>query len=163
MAITTGMMSSLAQDWETPQSFVDTVEEYLGIEFTLDCCCYPQTAKAPEFFTEADDALTKDWKGTVWMNPPYSRAIPTWLKYAYEQSVKHGSTVVCLVPARPDTKWFHEIACLGQVIFLKGRVKFLQNGEEAGSPAFPSMLVVFDGKDTSGFQTWDWKSQGGSK
>lgn len=158
--ISRGLMSSDKQDWETPMEFVHLVEDYLfdGKPFILDCCCYPETAKAPVFYTEADDALTRQWNySRVWMNPPYGRAIPEWLAYAHKQSEKYGITVVCLVPARPDTKWFHEIACLGKIIFLKRRIRFLQQGKDVGSPAFPSMLVVFDG--TTGFDTWDWQKE----
>lgn len=154
MNITKGMMSSDKQDWETPQSFIDA----LPINFDLDACAYDSTTKAPKWFTEADDALSKEWHGKVWMNPPYGRALPTWLDYAYQQSLlDHNDCVWCLVPARPDTAWFHDIACKGKILLLKGRVSFLQEGNSVGSPAFPSMLVIFDKKVKPSIITWDWK------
>ena len=156
--ITKGMMSSERQDWATPQYFVDAVEKKLGRKFDLDVCAYDHTAKAPNWFTEKDDALTKDWNAPLcWMNPPYGGALPTWLQYAQNQAGKHGNTIVCLIPARTDTAWFHDIAVKGKIIFLRGRIKFEQDGNDKGSPAFPSMLVIFG--EESGFDTWEWKKE----
>ena len=118
------MMTSIDQDWATPQLFVNLVEDRMNMKFDLDACSYSHTAKAPYWFTEEDNALSKDWIGNVWMNPPYGQAIPIWLNYAYEQSQKNNSTVVCLVPARTDTVWFHEAASRGYLTLLKGRIAF---------------------------------------
>ena len=155
MSITKGMMSSDKQDWQTPPEFMNA----LPVKFDLDACAYDSTAQAPKWFTEADDALKQDWKGLVWMNPPYGSAIPTWLEYAYQQSLKaHNKAVWCLVPARPDTAWFHDIACKGKILLLRGRVSFLQEGKSVGSPAFPSMLVIFDKTVKQSIITWEWKN-----
>ena len=155
MSITKGMMSSDQQDWSTPPEFMEAI----GKEFDLDACAYDKTAKAPRWFTEEDDALTKDWNaGRVWMNPPYGRALPVWLQKAYEESRKdHCGEVWCLVPARPDTSWFHEIACKGQIVLLRGRISFHQDGKSVGSPAFPSMLVIFNKNKPKKITTWEWK------
>ena len=150
-----GVMSSELQDWATPISFVIAVEQYLRIKFDTDVCAYSTNAKCTNFYTEADDGLTKEWTGICWMNPPYNE-VAKRLQYAYEQSKKHDSTIVCLVPARPDTKWFHDIACKGSIIFLKGRIQFEHPTKTAGSPAFPLMLVIFNNRPTN-FSTWDWK------
>ena len=156
--MTSGLMSSDRQDWETPQEFVELIEKKLNFKFDLDSCAYDHTAKAPKWYTEEDDALKQDWtikpKTNVWMNPPYGGALPTWLEYAYNQSQIHDSRVVCLIPARTDTAWFHDIATRGLIVFLRGRIKFQQQGEKTGSPAFPSMLVIFDGHNNEpGFKS----------
>ena len=75
------------------------------------------------------------------MNPPYGREIGKWMKKAYAESLR-GNTVVCLVPSRTDTKWWHEYATKGKITFIKGRLKFKQNGK-SGSAPFPSAIVVF--------------------
>jgi hypothetical protein len=72
------------------------------------------------------------------MNPPYGRDIGKWMKKAYES----GATVVCLVPARTDTKWWHDYAMKGKITFIKGRLKF---GSALNSAPFPSAVVVFRG------------------
>ena len=160
LLINKGMFSSDKQDWETPQYFVSLVERYIDKKFDLDCCSYPETAKAPKYYTISDNAFTKDWKGTVWMNPPYGKSIPMWLEYAYYQSIKHQNTIVCLISVRTDTKWFHEWAVKGHIVFLKGRIKFLRDGREHSTAAFPSMLIIFNNDKIKTFSCWAWKEGG---
>ena len=104
-------------------------------------CAVPETAKCEKFFTPEIDGLKQDWsKDVCWMNPPYGREQIKWIKKAYEESLK-GATVVCLIPARPDTIVWHEyIFPHAEVRFIKGRLKFV--GAEAGA-VFPSALVIF--------------------
>lgn len=79
------------------------------------------------------------------MNPPYGREIGKWMKKAFESS-QSGATVVCLIPARTDTAWWHDYAAKGEVRFLRGRVKFVsRDGSNKQSAPFPSALVIFRG------------------
>ncbi len=157
------MMTSIDQDWATPQYFVDLVEKKMDIKFNLDVCAYDHTAKAPSWFTEEDDALKMQWTSNCWMNPPYGQAIPTWLNYAYEQSKKHKSTIVCLVPARTDTVWFHNAAERGMLILLKGRISFERahgKDTEHKPGAFGSMLIVFGPNyEKNTIKRWEWKNE----
>ena len=132
--------SSKTDMWATPQKFFDKYNE--KYRFTLDPCATSDNAKCPIYFTEADDGLKQQWTGSVWMNPPYGREIIKWMKKAYESSLQ-GATVVCLVPSRTDTKWWHDYAMKGEIEFIKGRLKF---GDAKNSAPFPSAVVVFKGK-----------------
>src|SRR5262249_4101706 len=86
------------------------------------------------------DGLAQDWAGeTVFMNPPYGRQISRWVRKAHDSAAR-GATVVCLVPARTDTHWWHNYVIDGEVRFLKGRLKF---GDSKNSAPFPSALVIF--------------------
>lgn len=126
-------------DWTTPQKFFDDLNAEFG--FTLDPCCSSETAKCPKFFTKEHNGLLQDWtKDTVFMNPPYGRQISAWMKKAYETSLG-GGRVVCLVPARTDTAWWHEYAMRGTIRFVRGRLKF---GDGKQSAPFPSAVVIFD-------------------
>ena len=130
--------SSANDAWSTPQSFFDTVAE--AYAFTLDVCALPESAKCSRYFTPEIDGLTQTWAPEVcWMNPPYGRQIGRWVKKAYDES-RRGATVVCLLPARTDTRWFHAYCLHGDVVFLKGRLKF---GGSKNSAPFPSILVTF--------------------
>lgn len=135
------MFSSKTDMWPTPQKFFD--EQNKIHSFTLDCCASKDNAKCDKFFTEEDNGLQQTWTGNVWMNPPYGRGIGEWVKKAYESVFVEGSSdkVVCLLPARTDTKWFHNWCVKGKVEFIKGRLKF---GDAKNSAPFPSMLVVFE-------------------
>lgn len=136
------MTSSKKQDWETPQDFFNKVNKEFN--FTLDVCAVPETAKCKRYFTPEIDGLKQDWsKNICWMNPPYGREQIKWIKKAYQESLK-GATVVCLIPARPDTIVWHEyIFPNAEVRFIKGRLKFV--GAETGA-LFPSALVIFGEK-----------------
>ncbi len=129
--------SSATDMWSTPQDFFDHYNDIYN--FTLDVCASPENAKCKHFFTEADDGLAQDWVGNCWMNPPYGREIIHWVKKAYESSLE-GATVVCLVPSRTDTKWWHEYVMKGQIEFIRGRLKF---GDAKNSAPFPSVVVTF--------------------
>lgn len=129
--------SSERMDWATPWPFFRRLDAEFG--FTLDVCALPETAKCARFFTPEDDGLAQPWSGVCWMNPPYGNEIADWMKKAYEESRK-GATVVCLVPSRTDTNWWHEYAMKADEIrFVRGRLKF--EGAETSAP-FPSAVVI---------------------
>lgn len=139
--ITSGLMSSNTDEWATPQTFFDEINE--EFHFTLDVCADEWNHKCNQYFSRADDGLTKDWGGgTVWMNPPYGRQIKAWMAKAVE-SWRQGATVVCLVPARTDTAWWHDYAMLGEIRFLRGRIKFVSKTGQADSAPFPSALIIY--------------------
>ena len=124
--------------WSTPQAFFD--KQNARFSFTVDVCASRENAKCVRYFSEEDDGLAQSWRGEVcWMNPPYGRKIGLWMKKAYQES-RRGATVVCLVPARTDTAWWHEYAMRGKCTFIRGRLKF--GGSKNAAP-FPSALVVF--------------------
>ena len=120
----------------TPQDFFDKLNS--EFHFTLDVCATPENAKCAEYFTKEQNGLDQIWHGVVWMNPPYGREIQNWLKKAHESST-YGVTVVCLIPARTDTRWWHEYVVKHEVRFVKGRLKF--GGAEFNAP-FPNAVVV---------------------
>lgn len=133
------MFSSETDQWATPQDFFDKVNKVF--KFTLDVCADSSNRKCKSYFDKSVgfDGLKMDWTGVCWMNPPYGREIGAWVKKAYE-SAKGGATVVCLLPARTDTKWWHDYCAKGEVMLIKGRLKF---GNADNSAPFPSALVVF--------------------
>lgn len=131
--------SSATPEWYTPQEFFDRLNAEFA--FTLDPCSTHENAKCDRHFTRDDNGLEKSWAGeSVFMNPPYGREISEWMRKAYDSCNQSGATVVCLVPARTDTNWWHEYAMKGEIRFIKGRLKF--GGAQTNAP-FPSAVVVF--------------------
>jgi hypothetical protein len=130
--------SSATEMWSTPQDFFDSWSAKVG-GFDLDVCASPENAKCPVFFDKQTDGLKQDWFGKCWMNPPYGREINKWMHKAYTEN-KKGVTVVCLIPSRTDTRWWHDYAIHGEIVFIKGRLKF---GKSKNSAPFPSAVVVF--------------------
>ena len=132
--------SSATCEWETPQELFDRLNAQY--HFETDVCATAENAKCGKFYTKEQDGLKQDWGGVCWMNPPYGKEIGKWMEKAYTESRTAGATVVCLVPARTDTAWWHDYAMKGNITFLRGRLKF---GGCKNSAPFPSAIVVFDG------------------
>lgn len=131
------MFSSKTDNWATPQDFFDKYDAKFN--FTLDVCADKINAKCKKFYNKADDGLNQEWTGVCWMNPPYGRDIKKWIKKAFESS-KNGATVVCLIPSRTDTSYWHDYCLKGEVEFIRGRLKF---GNSKNSAPFPSAIVIF--------------------
>jgi phage N-6-adenine-methyltransferase len=132
------LFSSSTDLWATPQDFFDTLHR--EFRFGLDVCAIPENAKCAAFYTPTINGLAQHWRGVCWMNPPYGRDIGLWMRKAHESSLT-GATVVCLVPARTDTAWWHDYAArASEIRFLRGRLKF---GDSRNSAPFPSAVVVF--------------------
>jgi site-specific DNA-methyltransferase (adenine-specific) len=156
--------SSTTCEWATP---LHVFERYDAVyRFNLDPCSTHENAKCKLHFTQADDGLAQSWADKrVWMNPPYGNpqtacksgckkqtcarrghhvrdyvpGIIDWMRKALDESLR-GALIVCLVPARTDTHWWHLYATKGEIEFLRGRLKF---GGAKNSAPFPSAVVVF--------------------
>ncbi len=138
--INKGLFSSKTDQWSTPIDFFFELNKEFN--FTLDPCADESNAKCNKFFTKEDDGLSKNWDNEiVFCNPPYGRKIKYWVKKSSEAK---GGIVVMLIPARTDTRYFHEyIYHKAEIRFIKGRLKF---GDSKNSAPFPSMIVIFNNK-----------------
>jgi phage N-6-adenine-methyltransferase len=158
------MFSKASDEWATPWSMFD--ELHAEFHFALDAAATRENTKCIRHLGSDgagvfSDALIANWwslvadgwtlrtNSAVWLNPPYSKCREFIAKAASE--AQKGCTVVCLVPSRTDTKWWHEHVWDGEkhqpragveVRFLKGRVKF--GGAKHGAP-FPSVVIIFRG------------------
>lgn len=130
--------SSATEIWATPQDFFDRYHRIFNFE--IDVCALPENAKCPVYFSPEQDGLAQDWTGVCWMNPPYGRQIAQWVKKAYEAARSGAATVVCLLPARTDTRWWHDYCIFGEIEFIRGRLKF--GGCKNNAP-FPNAVVIF--------------------
>ena len=130
--------SSATDQWATPSDTFDKLNKIFNFE--TDVCADSTNTKCKNFYTEDVDGLKQDWKGVCWMNPPYGRQIGDWLEKAYISCKENNATVVCLIPARTDTKYWHEFCIKGEIFYIKGRLKF---GCATNSAPFPSAIVVF--------------------
>lgn len=134
------MTSSENMKWATPKNWFDYLD--LEFDFTLDPCCEHETAKCVKHFTPVEDGLSKSWQDErVFMNPPYGRQIGLWMKKALHEARENFALVVCFVPARVDTNWWHNYASKAtEIRYPKGRVRFCDAENVA---PFPIALVIF--------------------
>lgn len=135
------MFSSKKDDWTTPPDFFQQLNN--EFHFTLDAASSEENHLCKNYFTIETDGLSQDWGGhRVFCNPPYGRQIEKWVQKAWEEAKKPNTTIVMLLPARTDTKWFHNyIYQQTKIRFIKGRLKF---GGAKNSAPFPSMVVIWD-------------------
>jgi site-specific DNA-methyltransferase (adenine-specific) len=143
------MRTSLDDTWTTPREFFDELNKEFN--FGLDAAALQNSTLVPDNWYGPDhpdpaarDALRIDWNHNsrgrpIWLNPPYGRVIKDWMRKASEVA-SGGGTVVCLVPARTDTKWWHDY-CINayEIRYIRGRLKF---GGQKNSAPFPSALVI---------------------
>jgi phage N-6-adenine-methyltransferase len=134
------LFSSRTDEWATPPAFFRKMSRRYG-PFDVDVCAVADNAKCERFFSPEQNGLLQPWAGRCWCNPPYGKTIGQWVRKAWEASVD-GSTVVCLLPARVDTRWWHQYVerFAATVEFLPGRLRF---GDATSSAPFPSVVVVF--------------------
>jgi hypothetical protein len=123
------LFSSASDRWATPKA----VYAALDSEFAFDFDPCPLDGDGDGLAT-----LFTHWRGRrVFCNPPYGPGIGDWLKRGLEAEL-----AVFLIPARTDTRWFHDIVLphADEIRFCRGRLKF---GEAKNAAPFPSMIVVF--------------------
>lgn len=144
-----GLFSSVSGDWATPVQLMEALRT--EFPFTMDACASAGNHQAEEWFGEDSDGLgAVEWRGVVWCNPPYGREIEAWIEKAIREA-ERGATIVMLLPARTDTRWFHALALpfAAEIRFLRGRLSFRLIGKRVdGRAPFPSLLLVFRPAET---------------
>ena len=131
------------QEYATPWDLFNKLNDEFN--FTLDVCANKINHKCEKYYTEEQNSLLMEWHGVCWMNPPY-KDMKKWVIKAYNESRKNDTTVVCLIPARTNTNWWHEYCMKGEIKFIKGRPNF--EGCINGLPQ-PLAIVIFN-KDILG-------------
>jgi phage N-6-adenine-methyltransferase len=139
------LLSSNKEEWETPWSLFRSIDARFHFDF--DAAATRENTKVSRFIPPSSNALSVDWSvyGSMgWLNPPYGRKLPAFLKKAYAECAEHGVSSVVLVPARTDTRWWRDYArTASEVYLLEGRIKFELGGEATFAAPFPSALLVF--------------------
>jgi len=152
-------LESKNQAWETPPELIKWIENKFDVKFTLDAAGSLENKKARFVITKDMNALEHDWMtghgdGTdhVWLNPPFGHGGKLQRQFiekaVSETAIGNCASVYALIPARTDTKLFHDLVLThaSAVFFLKGRVKFGYDGDYNTCAPFPSMLVVFESR-----------------
>lgn len=151
------VFSAASDEWETPAAIFDALDR--EFTFELDVAATLENCKMRPFLSPLEDALAVDWAGffdcdppmapICWMNPPYSK-VAAFIAKAWAEARK-GCTVVCLIPSRTDTRWWHEYVwdrdrhCphpYVEIRYHKGRIKFVGASAKNSAP-FPSVVVIF--------------------
>ena len=160
--INPGMKASASDEWTTPQWLFEILDNQFY--FDLDVCATDANALCDRWFTKSDDGLAQSWKDkTCFMNPPYGRTIGGWVQKAAHEAKDSSTVVVAVLPARPDTGWWHDFVAryATEVWFLRGRIRF--GGYKWNAP-FPTAIVVWRGFQMRGegpeVHHVDWRDKG---
>lgn len=130
-------MTSDRSDWETPRDLFERLDAFW--HFDLDAAASDENHLCPDYFTKETDGLEQSWSGRrVWLNPPYGRQMADWMRKAYEETRDGRTLVIGLVPARTDTRWYHDFiqGRAAEVKFIRGRLKYTLGG---GRPKFSAL------------------------
>lgn len=138
------LVSAKSIEWETPPEVFEPLNK--EFHFTLDVCATASNRKCERYFSKTEDGLFQSWsKETCWMNPPFGRSVQLWVKKALEESLSSGATTVCLIPAKTNTNWWHELVIgRAEVRFIRGRIKFIRDGKQTTQALpWPMAVLIF--------------------
>ena len=142
------VMSSDKQDWETPQELFEKLND--EFHFELDAFASDKNAKCKHYFTEEDDSFQQDWTKykSIFINPPYTSKVQDEVLKKINDTISTDwdGVIVLLIPARTDTKRWHDYIFnkADDIRFLRGRLKFEIDGVPKGTSTFPSAVIVYD-------------------
>jgi phage N-6-adenine-methyltransferase len=159
-------------DWWTPRDLVSAL--FQEFPFDLDAAASQENAICDPFISAEKDALKTPWDGrVVWCNPPYgkgnSASIKEFVQRGYEQHLVQKNTVVMLLPAYTDPKYWRDYCTQAHEIrFLTGRLAFLEAGQKKMSARFPSAIVIWKWIPGICYKSpntwvWDWRAEVGKE
>jgi len=141
--------NSVENEWYTPSKYIEAARTVMG-SIDLDpasCELAQETVQANQYFTIDENGLTKEWRGNVWLNPPYSKETVGLFAAKLVEETANLSQAIVLVNNATDTQWFHEIASVATAIcFVRGRIKFNdKNGKPANTPVQGQVCIYVGG------------------
>lgn len=140
--------NSCDNEWYTPEEYIAPYREMVGcIDIDPASCKFAnKQVKARTFFSIDQDGLTKQWKGTVWLNPPYGAgAVEPFIEKAINEFVEGRTTqAAILVNNATETKWFQKLlSSCDAVCFISSRIKFLKPDTSTNSPLQGQAIAYF--------------------
>lgn len=135
-------------EWYTPKKYVDAARRVLGgIDLDPASCAYAnETVQAERFFSVENDGLTKEWRGRVWMNPPYNAesVVKFTEKFVDEYEAGHINEGVVLVNNATETSWFvNMVNVAAAIVFPRGRIRYESSTRESLAPLQGQAFLYF--------------------
>jgi len=142
--------NSVENEWYTPSKYIEAARTVMG-SIDLDpasCELAQETVQAGQYFTIDDNGLTKEWRGNVWLNPPYSKESIGLFAAKLVEETANLSQAIVLVNNATDTHWFHQIAKVAMAMcFVRGRIKFNdKTGTPSNSPVQGQVFIYVGGE-----------------
>ena len=135
-------------EWYTPKKYVDAARRVLGgIDLDPASCAYAnKTVQAERFYSVEDDGLTKEWRGRVWMNPPYNAesVVKFTEKFVNEYEAGHINEGIVLVNNATETSWFvNMVNVAAAIVFPRGRIRYESSTRESLAPLQGQAFLYF--------------------
>jgi len=142
--------NSVENEWYTPSKYIEAARTVMG-SIDLDpasCELAQETVQAGQYFTIDDNGLTKEWRGNVWLNPPYSKESIGLFAAKLVEETANLSQAIVLMNNATDTHWFHQIAKVAMAMcFVRGRIKFNdKTGTPSNSPVQGQVFIYVGGE-----------------
>lgn len=130
-------------EWYTPREIV----EALG-KFDLDPCApCPGFYTAKKCYDRFDDGMKQEWRGRVWLNPPYSHPL---IDKFVKRMAEHGNGIALLFD-RMDSALWHDVIfpTADAMLVMRGRIGFMRpDGTQAPKGGCGSVFVAW-GEDNA--------------
>jgi len=139
-------------EWYTPPEYVELARLVLG-HIDLDPASneYAQSwIQAGQYFTQENDALFQDWRGTVWLNPPYAQPGMTQFIEKFLEEFDKGDipAAILLTHNTTETKWFQKLIEKSTAIcFPSRRIPFVSETGEKAQPVNGQAFFYFNNED----------------
>jgi len=144
-------------EWYTPEVWLEIARAAMG-GIDVD----PASSKianervgAPMYFDKQSNGLEKEWRGRVWMNPPYSQPLIGQFisKLSEEFNAERCSQYVVLVNNATDTAWGQLLLSMADaVLFPRGRIQFWDKAGNPGGSPLQGQMLVYGGASPVPFQ-----------
>lgn len=136
-------------EWYTPRKYIEAARLTLG-SIDVDPASSDianETIRATTYYTIEDDGLKQEWRGSVWMNPPYSQPLITqFCDLLVEKYVQGEVKQACvLVNNATETVFYQNMMQYCKAIcFIKGRISFVdEEGNSSGAPLQGQTILYF--------------------
>lgn len=133
-------------EWYTPADYIEAAREVMG-SIDIDPASNDiaqETVKAAVYYTAETNGLDKEWRGNVWMNPPYASDLIGKFIDKLVGELPNIEQAIVLVNNATETEWFGKlISRANAVCFPRSRVKFYMPDGKTGAPLQGQAVIYF--------------------
>lgn len=133
-------------EWYTPADYIEAAREVMG-SIDIDPASNDiaqETVKAAVYYTAETNGLDKEWRGNVWMNPPYASDLIGKFIDKLVGELSNIEQAIVLVNNATETEWFGKlISRASAVCFPRSRVKFYMPDGKTGAPLQGQAVIYF--------------------
>jgi hypothetical protein len=141
-------------EWYTPPEYIEAAKDILG-EIDLDPASNPtaqQIIGAKQHYTKDTDGLAHEWRGKVWMNPPWGRICADFVSKLVDHynAGEVAEAILLLNSNSNETEWFQPLWD-HTLCFSRGRINYYTADGERGAGSTHGSVFVYMGPNSQQF------------